>query len=171
MSVSLYFNLMDFPLIRKRKFCTHSWFQAIVIFFVWFCLRKVLSWFSEPFLWPTFTKKGWFHSGLSLLISFHPSCLFASIKENLSCGPVHKPAFQGRNRLEKEPESTYQKIEAWTHRLKGLSLHLFFMAEMYISGVKSYGSINRMNRITRSLDELSAVIMAITDSSFLAAFN
>lgn len=51
------------------------------------------------------------------------------------------------------------------------SLHLFFVVEMHISGVKSYGSSNRVNKITRSLDELNVTINAITDSSFLSAFN
>lgn len=44
------------------------------------------------------------------------------------------------------------------------------MVEMHISSVKSYGSSNRVNKITQSLDELKGTIIVIIDSGFLSAF-
>lgn len=50
--------------------------------------------------------------------------LLPPVKENLSCGTVYKPTFQGQNRLEKELESIHHETDTWTHRQKALPLLL-----------------------------------------------
>lgn len=101
-------------------------------------------------------------SGLSFPISFHPPCPFVPIvKENLSCGTIYKPTFQGQNRLGKKPESTHQKTEAWAQRQNDFSVFL----------VLNDSCSDRINRITGSLDEPNLAIIIIPGYSFSYTFN
>ena len=51
------------------------------------------------------------------------------------------------------------------------SPYFFPVAEIHAPRVKRQGSSNRLNKITGSLDEQKLTKMAISDYSFLSAFN
>ena len=66
-----------------------------------------------------------------------------------------------------------QPIRRLKHEPTGMkaSPYFFPVAEIHASRVKRQGSINRLNKITGSLDEQKLTKMAISDYSFLSAFN
>lgn len=81
---------------------------------------------------------------------------------------INQP-FKDKTDWKKNPSQPIRRLKQEPTGIKA-SLHLFFMVEMHISSVKSYGSSNRVNKITQSLDELKGTIIAIIDSGFLSAF-
>lgn len=99
-----------------------KWCSSFYLFFLKYCIDSVSS-FSVSLnkntnIWRTYPTplfSGLIPSTMSLL---------PPVKENLSCGTVYKPTFQGQNRLEKELESIHQETDTWIHRQKALPLLL-----------------------------------------------